>query len=301
MGVTAWACSDEAAELGEGPRWDAHAGHLLWVDILGETVRTATAAADGRLTTTAAFSIGRPVGAAAPYRDRADGWILAAGQGFARLAADGTVTVLAEPEATQGGRTRMNDAACDPRGRLWAGSLAFDASPGAGSVYVFDLDGSVRTALRGVTISNGIGWSPDEGTMYFVDSGPGTVDAFAFDAATGAISDRRTVIRIDPGDGVPDGLTVDDEGCLWIAIWGAGEVRRYAPDGCPLISVSVPASQPSSCCLGGSDGRTLFITTARTGLPPGWSGREPDAGRVHATRVDVAGPPLRPYRGTAGR
>jgi sugar lactone lactonase YvrE len=134
--------------------------------------------------------------------------------------------------------------------------------------------------------------------MYLVDSGPATVDAFAFDGATGGIGDRRTIVRVPRGDGVPDGLTVDAEGTLWVALWGGGTLRRYAPDGAPLAALPMPVDRPTSCAFGGSDGSTLFITTAREGLDDRALARQPDAGRVF--RVDglgVSGPPSAPYRG----
>ena len=134
----------------------------------------------------------------------------------------------------------MNDGACDPQGRFWAGTMAYDESPGAGALYRLELDGSCTTVLTGLTISNGIGWSPDASTMYLSDSGTGCVDAFRFDGSTGAISDRRTVVRIDQPGVVPDGLTVDEEGGIWVALWNGGAVNRYAADGSLLATVQLP-------------------------------------------------------------
>ena len=125
----------------------------------------------------------------------------------------------------------MNDGACDPQGRFWAGTMAYDESPGAGALYRLELDGSCTTVLTGLTIANGIGWSPDGSTMYLNDSGTGCLDTFRFDGATGAISNRRTLVRGDQPGVVPDGLTVDAEGGIWVAWWGGGAVNRYAPDG----------------------------------------------------------------------
>src|ERR671918_744895 len=166
--------SDEAAELGEGPRLDPRTGEVLWVDIMaGRLYRCRWDA--GRLHTIAVIEVGRHLGAVAPVDAPGGGWVAAAGQGFAHVAEDGTVTVLAEPEAGQAGRTRMNDGACDPQGRFWAGSMAYDydTSPGAGTLYRMDHDGTVTPVVTGVTISNGLGWSPDGTTMYFADTGVG--------------------------------------------------------------------------------------------------------------------------------
>ena len=286
--------SDEAAELGEGPRLDARTGEVLWVDIMaGHLYRCSWDG--GRLHTTAMIEVGRHLGAVAPVEEPGGGWIAAAGQGFAHVDEDGTVTVLAEPESHQQGRTRMNDGACDPQGRFWAGSMAYDERPGAGTLYRMDHDGTVTAVVRGVTISNGLGWSPDGTTMYYADSGAGTVDAFDFDGVSGDLERRRTLVRSD-GPAFPDGLWVDDEGCLWVAMWGGGEVRRYAPDGGLIHASPLPVSRPTACCFVGQDGDTLIVTSARFGLSAEAQAREPAAGRVMAIDAGVTGPAATPYR-----
>ena len=154
----------------------------------------------------------RSTGISARSRRRlGGGYVLAAGAGFLFVDDAGSIQELAQPE---GDRTdvRMNDGACDPQGRFWAGTMAYDESPGAGALYRLELDGSCTTVLTGLTISNGIGWSPDASTMYLNDSGTGCVDAFRFDGASGAISDRRTLVHIDQPGVAPDGLTVDERG-----------------------------------------------------------------------------------------
>src|SRR5215203_3951932 len=158
------AVSDERAELGEGPRLDQRTDQVLWVDILaGRLYRCRLTG--GRLQTEAVINVGRHLGAVAPLEKPGAGWVVAAGQGFAQVAEDGTVTTLAEPEAGPGPRTRMNDGACDPAGRFWAGSTAYDETPGAGTLYRLDRDLVVTPVVGGLTISNGIGWSPDATTM----------------------------------------------------------------------------------------------------------------------------------------
>jgi sugar lactone lactonase YvrE len=290
--------SDEAAELGEGPRLDGRTGEVVWVDILaGRLYRCAWDG--GRLRTIAVIEVGRHLGAVAPVDAPGGGWVAAAGQGFAHVAEDGTVTVLAEPEAHQHGRTRMNDGACDPQGRFWAGSMAYDERPGAGTLYRMDHDGTVTAMVHGVTISNGLGWSPDGTTMYYADSGAGTVDAFDFDGVGGDLERRRTLVRCD-GPAVPDGLWVDDEGCLWVAMWGGGEVRRYAPDGGLVHASPLPVSRPTACCFVGQDRDTLIITSARSGLSAEALAREPAAGRVMAIDAGATGPAATPYRPHAG-
>jgi sugar lactone lactonase YvrE len=286
-------CSGERVELGEGARWDGEGRRLLWVDV--PTGRLFCAEfRDGHLVTTAIYQVPGYLTAVAPLDTRAGGWIIAAHEGFAHLAADGTHTVLAEPEAGQDGQIRMNDGACDPAGRFWAGSMAYDATPGAGSLYRYDGNGRCSRILAGVSISNGLGWSPDGTLMYYADSSTQTISVFDYDVVTAAIANRRTLATVDPGDGVPDGLCVDCDGYLWVAIWGAGQVRRYTPDGAQAGVVEVAARQPSCCALGGPEGRHLFITTARADLPEATLAAEPDTGRVFVTEVNVPGPPVRP-------
>jgi sugar lactone lactonase YvrE len=254
-----------------------------------------TLSPDGGLERIETISVDRHIGAVAPADE--GGYVLAAGTGFLFVDEDGAVQELAQPEA---GRTdvRMNDGACDPQGRFWAGTMAYDESPGAGTLYRLELDGSCTTVLTGLTISNGIGWSPDGSTMYLNDSGTGRVDAFRFDGTSGEISDQRTLVQIDQPGVAPDGLTVDDEGGIWIALWNGGSVRRYAPDGALLMSVQLPVERPTSCAFGAPDRETLFVTTARTGLTDDALAGQPHAGKVFAVDgLGVRGLPCQPYRG----
>jgi sugar lactone lactonase YvrE len=280
--------SAEVAELGEGARWDAAAGELLWVDIMAGVLRRAVEDGDG-LRTVGVFSVGEPVGAAAPLAT-GDGWLLAAGRGFTHLAADGTVTKLLDTEPAG---VRMNDAACDPQGRFWAGSMAYDQRAGAGRLLRCDPDGTVRVVLPHTDIANGLGWSPDGRTLYHADSGTRVVTAYDLGTMAG-----RVLVR--PERGAPDGLTVDDEGALWVALNGAGEVRRYDPDGATMSVWPVPGvSRPTSVAIGGASGRRLFVTTAWENFTPGQRAAEPDAGRVFAADDAGAGaPPVRPSRGS---
>ena len=212
------ACSPTVGLLVEGPRWIADRDELLWVDIIGSQVHRARVGADGLLESPATMQIDRHVGAAAPAV--AGGYVVAAGTGFLFADTSGAICELAQPET---GRTdvRMNDGACDPQGRFWAGTMAYDESPGKGALYRLELDGSCTTVLTGLTISNGIGWSPDGTTMYLADSGTGTIDAFTVDPSTGDLDERRSIVRIEGPGCAPDGLTVDDDGDIWVAIWVA--------------------------------------------------------------------------------
>jgi sugar lactone lactonase YvrE len=194
----------------------------------------------------------------------------------------------------------MNDGACDPQGRFWAGSMAEDESAGAGALYRLGPDGSCGKILDGLTISNGIGWRPDGRVMYLADSGAGCVDAFDFDGSSGDIARRRTIVRVTGLGAAPDGLTVDAHGEIWVAMWDGAAVRRYNAQGELLATLPMPVDRPTSCAFGGRDLATLFVTTARFGLEPDALARQPDAGRVF--RVDglgVTGLPCSTYRRSA--
>jgi sugar lactone lactonase YvrE len=295
--VTAW--SLEPGLLSEGPRWDENRQELLWVDILGSGFHRATLKADGSPDQVRTMALDRHVGAVAPIAG--GGYVLAAGQGFLFVDEAGSVHELAQPEAGRAD-VRMNDGACDPQGRFWAGTMAYDESPGAGTLYRLELDGRCSTVLSGLTISNGIGWSPDGATMYLSDSGAGLVEAFDFDGATGEISRRRTLVHIDQPGAAPDGLTVDERGDIWVALYGGWAVNRYGPDGSLLTTVDIPVAQATSCAFGGADRRTLFVTTGRERLDPGALERQPDAGRLFAVAgLDARGPGCAPYRGEVPR
>jgi sugar lactone lactonase YvrE len=299
--LTAMPAAPSAAEHGEGPRWDAARAELLWVDISRGLLRRAGVGADGVLTEIAVHRGGDTVGAVAPVA--AGGWLLAAGGGFTHLAGDGTPRVLLELAGEGGsgesGGTRMNDAACDPAGRFLAGTMAFDQRPGAGALYCLDLDGTVRTLLDGLTVSNGLGWSPDGGTFYLADSGPGLLWAHDYDVTTGTLARGRVLLEFS-ADAVADGLTVDDDGCLWTALWGGGQVRRYAPEGELLAVVEVPVAQTSACCFAGAARDLLVVTTSTEGMSDADRAAQPGAGRLFTARPGVTGPAASPYRGPLG-
>ena len=266
--------------FGEGLRWDEPTSSLLWVDLSAGRLHRApvTDLDDVALL----CDLDEPLGAP-PCAD--GGWLLACGQGLAALADDGTVTPLVRLEPSG---NRMNDAACDLQGRFWVGSMALDEAQGAGSLHRVDLDGSVTRVLEDVSIGNGPAFSPDGRTLYLDDSGRAVTLAYDLDPGTGALSGERELVRYEPGAG--DGLVVDDEGHLWVAVFGGSQVHRYAPSGRLVARVEVGASQVSSCCL--ADGR-LWITTVAEGLGQ----PEPDAGRIFVADVGVGGPAVRAYRG----
>jgi sugar lactone lactonase YvrE len=176
--------------------------------------------------------------------------------------------------------------------------MAYSAEAGRGSLFRFHEETGVEKVFGDVTISNGIGWSPDERIMYYVDTGPGTISAFDVNEQ-GDITGRRTVVQFDvEKEGGPDGLCVDAEGAFWVAVWGGHEARRYAPSGELLARVAVSTPQPASCAIGGENGTTLYVTTAREDLSESVLAREPDAGRLFCVDVGVPGVPLGSYRPT---
>jgi sugar lactone lactonase YvrE len=232
------------------------------------------------------------VGAIAPIEGD-PGWLLAAGRNISYLRPDGELRLVAEVAP---GSTRMNDAACDPQGRFWAGTLADDQRPGGGSLYRLDRSGRTELILEGLTISNGLGWSPDGRTMYLADSGPGVIHAFRFDAEQGTISEDRLLVDVPEEIGSPDGLTVDAEGDLWVAIYGGGRVQRYAPDGRLREELLVPAEQTTCCAFAGLGLHRLFVTTGTENWTDEQRRAEPGAGLVYMFETDATGRPAAPYR-----
>jgi len=279
---------DAHARLGEGPVWSAAEAVLYWVDIdLGRVHRYDPATGrDDHL------DVGESVGAVAPRRT--GGLVLALQTGFGLADAWPQLPrarIGVEEDRTD---TRMNDGACDTGGRFWAGTMHASAEPGHGSLYRLDPDGTVEHMLGGVSISNGVAWSPDDSTMYYVDTPTGGVDAFDFDAASGTIANRRRLIDVDPADGAPDGLVVDAEGCLWVALWDGWAAQRYTPDGRLVGVVDVPVARVTKCAFGGAGLDELYITTASPDAP---DAEQPNAGGLFGVRPGVVGLHATPFAG----
>ncbi len=283
---TAELALDARAELGEGPIWDSRSSELLWVDIMAGLVHRFDPATGADTT----LDIGRPVGAVVPRA--AGGYALAVRDGFAVMDENGVRLVA--PVGQGRPKLRMNDGACDSNGRFWAGSMHVDEVPGAGSLYRIEPDGHVKTMLGDVTISNGIGWSPDDTVMYYVDTPTLGVDAFDYDAASCAISNRRRIVTIEEGAGSPDGLVVDAEGCVWVALWDGWAVRRYSPDGTLRGVVEVPVARVTKPAFGGAKLDELYITTAAPDAP---DPEQPHAGGIFLVRPGVRGLPANLYAG----
>ncbi|MEV6111532.1 SMP-30/gluconolactonase/LRE family protein [Streptomyces sp. NPDC052109] len=243
------------SELGEGPTWDPATGRLIWLDILGMRVHTYDPASGRRTVRTTE----QHVGAVKPRAG--GGLVLNLRDGVGLLDPDGTFRWLHhEPVA---GR-RANDAAVAPDGSLWAGTMRYDEAPGGGTLTRLTGDGTAEPVLSDVAVSNGTGWSPDGRLMYYVDSPTRRVDVFDYDGER--VHGRRPLVEIEEGAGFPDGLTVDADGCVWVALWDGGAVRRYTPAGALDRVIPLPTPRTTACAFGGDDLTDLYVTTARTGL-----------------------------------
>jgi sugar lactone lactonase YvrE len=267
----------------EGPVWSPRWGGLRWVDMLAGDVLSL--AEDG---TVRRRHVGRVAAALRPRR--AGGAVIAVERGFVLEDGDGTVTTLDAVWSDDG--IRMNEGGCDPDGRFWCGSMAYDQRPGAAALYRLDPDGTVSLALEGVTISNGIDWSPDGSRAYYDDTATHRIDVFDYDPDAG-LTGRRPFMVL-PDDGNPDGLTVDAEGGVWVALFGGGAVHRYTPDGVLDQVVELPTPQVTACTFGGPGLDQLFVTTSREGMAPG---DDPLAGSLFRADVGVVGLPVREFAG----
>lgn len=275
--------AESDAELGEGPVVDAR-GVLSWVDLLRGAVFESRGAGETALVAT----IPTAVGAVAP-RAQAPGLAVAVEAGFGLLV-DGGLEVR---DAVLAPGTRMNDAKVDSRGRLWAGSMMQTPEPGTGRLHRWDGEAPSTVVRGGLTLPNGIGWSPADDRMYLIDSLAHALLVADYDADDGEPGPFTELARFEGG--LPDGLAVDDDGGIWVAVWGAAEVRRLTPDGRVDAVIRMPVSQPTSCAFG-PDG-TLYVTSARIGLAAPALAREPLAGSVFACATARRGVPVPAFRG----
>jgi len=269
---------------GEGPVWAAAWGGLRWVDLLaGDILSLDPDGGVGR----------RHVGAiAAALRPRRKGGaVIAVERGFLLEAPDGTITGAGDAWDDRG--ARMNDGGCDPDGRFYCGSMAYDRRSGGGALYRLDPDLTIHRVLDGVTTSNGLDWSPDGTRAYYTDTETGRLDVFDYSADTG-LTNRRPFARLEDGAGRPDGLTVDAEGGVWVALNGGGAVRRYGTDGTVDQVIETPTPHVTACAFGGRDLATLFITSSRQNVQ---AGEDPVAGSLFATVPGVTGLPVRDFAG----
>lgn len=281
--IAAERLSAPLAEHGEGPVWFAETEQLRFVDMLAGSILTIDASG----TLVDRLSVGT---VAAAFRPRVDGGlVIAVERGFALLSPEGDLTTL--PEIWSDPTVRMNDGACDSRGRFLCGTMAYDAAEGRGALHRLELDGSTTTVLENLTISNGLAFTADGASAVFVDSATQQVRRYRMPDDDGPWREYEVIVDIDPAIGTPDGLCVDVEGGIWVALWNGSAVHRYSPDGELTDIVTLPPSHVTACILGGPDGRTLYITTSAHELD---REEQPDAGAVFTARVRVAGDAVLP-------
>ncbi|MCW3819143.1 SMP-30/gluconolactonase/LRE family protein [Micromonospora sp. DR5-3] len=270
---------------GEGPVWCPEDQQVLWVDMLVGDILALDPV-------TGAITRRHVAPVVAAVRPRSGGGLVAAVErGFALLRGD-SVELL--PEIWSDPSVRMNDGGCDPLGRFYCGSMAYDAAPGRAALHRLSPGGAVETVLTGLTVSNGLAWTRDGRTAWYVDSATHRIDTFAFDLSTGELQDRRPGVAVPPDAGTPDGLCVDVEGGVWVALWNGAAVHRYAPDGRLTAVVELPVRRPTACAFGGPDHADLYITTSRQGLPA--EDRSP-AGALFRIRPEVPGFPDHTFAG----
>ena len=282
---------DMPAIVGEGPIWDADEQVLYWVDILSALACIYNPQSGKNRT----IDVGQAVGTVVPRSS--GGLMLALHNGFSALDLETEkLTPIADPER-ENPANRFNDGKCDPAGRFWAGTMEFEGRPDQGALYCLGLDHSVSQKVSPVTISNGIVWSYNARTMYYIDSGSNNVRAWDYDLDTGDIRNERVVIDNKAG-GVFDGMTIDEEGKLWIAVPFDSSVRRYDPNnGALLESLRLPVSLPSACAFGGPDLDDLYVTSIRPGQGKEPWDHEPLAGSLLRVKMDVRGVPAFKYGG----
>ncbi len=279
------------AIVGEGAIWDGDKGVLYWLDILGNQLYVF----DPRTGHNRAIDVGQAVGTVVP---RASGGLMVAlHNGFAALdLATEKLTPIADPERAIPAN-RFNDGKCDPAGRFWAGTMEFNGEPDRGALYCLDIDHSVTRKVEPVTISNGIVWSLDDRTMYYIDTARDNVRAWEYDLETGGIHNERVVIE-NGGPGHFDGMTIDEEGMVWIAVFGGWGVRRYDPQsGALLETVRLPVEQITSCAFGGDDLDDLYITSCRYLMDEQALREQPLAGSLLRVKVKARGLPAFAYAG----
>lgn len=269
--------TDRCSFHGEGPFWDDRGARLRFVDMLAGDVVT--------LLPTGTVTRRHVDDVAAVIRGREDGgYLVAVERGFALLDADwnraGSV------QAFSSSTRRMNEGGVDPQGRFYCGSMAYDLTPGAGSLYRLDPDRTVDTVLESVSIPNGLQWSADGTLAYHADTATGRIDVYDFDASTGRLLDPRPFVTVDQGSGAPDGTAMDDEGGLWVALWGGGAVQRYDTDGALSDVVELPVSNVTACAFAGAGSTELWITTSMQGVE---AADEPAAGALFSVSVGARG------------
>ncbi|WP_308639576.1 SMP-30/gluconolactonase/LRE family protein [Paenibacillus silvisoli] len=283
---------DAKATLGEGPCWDRVNGVLYWVDIIEKKVHVY----NPLLNSKRVIQLEQCPGTIVPRKS--GGVVLAMDRAFYALDLMTERLTLLAGIPNEPAENRFNDGKCDAAGRFWAGTTPLADIEPTGSLYCLEADLNVRHAFGGVVCSNGIAWSPDDKTMYYIDSLTREVEAFDYNAASGEIDGRRTVIKLPEGEGLPDGMTIDSEGMLWVAQWDGYKVSRWNPqNGERLEIIPVPAARVTSCTFGGEKLDELYITTARNGLSDQALAEQPLAGGLFKIKTHVSGAANHPFVG----
>jgi sugar lactone lactonase YvrE len=284
---------DAKATLGEGAIWDSRKKLLYWVDIIQCRIYIYNPVSKQN----SSIHVGQYVGTVVPRQNGE--LMLALKNGFASLnPITGEMTLINNPEAHLTGN-RFNDGKCDPAGRFWAGSMAFDQTKGAASLYCLHTDLTVTKMIDHVTISNGLVWTADQTTFYYIDTPTSEVAAYDYDITSGKISNRRVAVSIPEAEGLPDGMTIDTEDMLWIAHYGGSQICRWNPKtGKKMQSIKLPASQVTSCAFGGDNLDELYITTCRENMAEAQLEKEPLAGALFkCAHMPVKGVPSFEFRG----
>lgn len=283
--TTASLILDTRSILGEGPLWDVADERLWWVDIEAGLVHCF----DPQTITNETHEIGQRVGTV--VRRETGGLMLALENGLAAFdPVTGKLDIFCDPEADKPAN-RFNDGKCDPAGRFWAGTMnGSDESQPDGALYCLHTDGQIVRHVDGVRVSNGIVWTSDAATMYYIDSPTRCIDAFDYDKDSGRIANRRTAIEVAPDLGFPDGMTIDSAGMIWVALWNGWGVGRFDPRSGELLQrIDVPAAQVTACAFGGPQLDDLYITTARRGIEGAALAKQPHAGGVFHCRPNATG------------
>jgi len=282
---------DARALLGEAPLWDAAEGALYWVDIKGHAIHRFDPASGADRAWPTAGDVG-----SLALRE-SGGLVIATAAGFRFFDPEsGREQAIVDPEAERPGN-RFNDGKPDREGRFWAGSMDDAEAAPTGALYRLDPDLSCHRMVEGIVCSNALCWSPDGRRLYFADSIRRTVWCWDFEPESGAIANRRVFLELEPGDGDPDGATVDAEGHLWLAHWGGWRVTRYDPDGRAERTVTLPVAQPTYPAFGGPELDRLYVTSARIGIEAAGLARQPLAGGLFAFDPGVKGIAERRFRG----
>ena len=289
--LTAECVLDTRAILGEGPVWRAETQDLVWVDIESARVCCFYPATGENKT----WDVGEKPGLAVPA-EKGD-LILGTSVGFVRLdLVSGELSPIIDPEQDLP-NNRFNDGKVDPEGRLWAGTMGMNEAPNVGSLYRLNRNLSADKLFDQVSISNGMAWTSDHKTFYYIDSPTRRVDVFDCDMAGGSVSNRRTAFELPRGMGYPDGMCIDNEGMLWVALWQGWGVARFEPGGALLTKVEVPVECVTSCCFGGENWDELYITTSSRDLDRTGRVEQPLAGGVFRCKPGVSGPPTNLFLG----